>query len=87
MCWLSKSCFFLLPIQLLAGIWLPLTLAPTWLQKIALFNPLSHAVYAARALFIGTYTDPTILHGFVAILIVFLVALYWSTNLFKKSEE
>lgn len=79
--------FFIQPLQLLAGFMLPLTLAPGWLQKIAWLNPLSHVVYATRALFIGAYTDPAVLWGFVVISLVALAAFYWSANLFKKSTE
>ena len=79
--------FFLLPAQLLAGFTLPLTFAPGWLQKVAWFNPLSHAVAAARALFIGAYSDTAILRGFGAMVLVALIALYLSANLFKKSAE
>jgi ABC-2 type transport system permease protein len=34
----------LLSLRFLAGILLPLTFAPTWLQKIAFYNPVFHAV-------------------------------------------
>lgn len=77
----------LLPLQLLAGITLPLTLAPTWLQKVASFNPLSHAVTASRALFIGDYSDTAIVTGFLAAGSIALVAFYLSAKLFKKSAE
>ncbi len=79
--------FFLLPIQLLAGITLPLTLAPAWLQKIAAFNPLSHAVSAARSLFLGSYAQETVFWGFGVMLVVACGAFYWSANLFKKAAE
>ncbi len=79
--------FFLLPAQLLAGVTLPLTLAPAWLARIAFFNPLSHAVSAARALFHGSYTDATVWWGFGVMVLVTIVAFYWSANLFKKSAE
>ena len=42
-----------LPVLLLSGILLPMSLAPDWLQTIASFNPFSHAVTAARDLFNG----------------------------------
>lgn len=79
--------FFILPAQLLAGVTLPLTFAPGWLQWIAFFNPLSHAVLAARALFHGSYTDITVFQGFSIMTFVTIVAFYWSANLFKKSAE
>lgn len=78
---------FLLPIQLLAGITLPLSLAPDWLQKVAWFNPLSHAVTAARELFLGNYHSTTVLGGFVATTLVATIAFYLSARLFQKSAE
>lgn len=41
----------LLPIVLLAGIMLPMSLAPHWLFVLSRFNPLSYVVDGARALF------------------------------------
>lgn len=79
--------FFLLPIQLLAGITLPLTLAPAWLQNVALFNPLSHAVTAARNLFAGLLMDSTVILGFAVMLAVAGCALFWSINQFKRAVE
>ena len=79
--------FFLLPLQLLAGITLPLTLAPKWLQNVAYFNPLSHAVSSARALFIGDYTNQAIIIGYIFLTVVASTVFYFSTNLFKKITE
>jgi ABC-2 type transport system permease protein len=49
-----------LPVLLLSGVLLPLSLAPGWLQAVATLNPLSHAVLAARALFNEQLGDPSI---------------------------
>lgn len=43
------------PIMLLSGILLPLTVGPKWLQNIGKVNPFSHTVDAARALFRGDF--------------------------------
>ena len=53
--------FFMIPLQLLSGITLPLTLAPLWIQRVALANPLTHAVNAARALFNSNFSDSSII--------------------------
>lgn len=79
--------FFLLPLQLLAGITLPLTLAPLWLQRIASFNPLSHAVTASRALFAADYANTAILWGFGSMLIAATIVFCFASNLFKKAAE
>lgn len=79
--------FFLVPVQLLAGITLPLVLAPDWLQNIAWFNPLSHAVTACRHLFAGTLNHSSIIGSFIIMAIVTVVALAWSISKFSKSVE
>lgn len=79
--------FFLLPLQLLAGITLPLTLAPMWLQKLAYLNPLSHAVSAARALFIGDFAHQSIVLGFVAMILCACVAFYCASRVFTRMAE
>lgn len=79
--------FFLLPLQLLAGITLPLTLAPQWLQNVAFFNPLAHAVEAARQLFLGNFAATEVLWGFISMSLVAILAFYWAAKLFKKTSE
>lgn len=44
-----------IPLMLLSGILLPMSVGPTWLQNIAKANPFSHTVDAARALFRGDF--------------------------------
>lgn len=65
-----------LPIMLLSGIMLPISLAPQWLKTAALFNPFYYAVEASRALFAGNFNEIIIPEGFV-IMIVFVVVAVW----------
>ncbi len=53
-----------------------MSLAPTWLQHVAAFNPLLYAVDAQRALFANQISDVSVLKGFLAVggLAVFAVA-------------
>jgi ABC-2 type transport system permease protein len=62
-----------LPLLLLSGVMLPMSLAPDWLQTVAKFNPLYHAVAAIRALFNASFGDGEIVLG-VVLLIVLAVA-------------
>jgi ABC-2 type transport system permease protein len=48
-----------LPVLLLSGILLPMTLAPGWLQAVSDVNPLKHVVSGTRALFAGEYGTAT----------------------------
>lgn len=52
-----------LPILLLSGVLLPMTIAPQWLQNLAHANPLLYAVDAARAIFLGHLGDPSVAKG------------------------
>ena len=45
----------MLPVLLLSGILLPMTLGPAWLQTISDVNPLKHVVEGTRAFFLGGY--------------------------------
>jgi ABC-2 type transport system permease protein len=66
-----------LPLLLLSGVLLPLTLAPGWLRNIAAANPLSYAVDAARAVFNDHLGDVSVEKGVLitAVLAVFAVAI------------
>jgi ABC-2 type transport system permease protein len=66
-----------LPLLLLSGVLLPLTLAPGWLRAIAAVNPLSYAVDAARAVFNDHLSDISVEKGVLitAVLAVFAVAI------------
>jgi ABC-2 type transport system permease protein len=65
-----------LPLLLLSGILLPMTLAPHWLQFLSTINPLTHAVDAARALFNADWGNPDIAIG-VTISAIFAVFAVW----------
>lgn len=46
----------LLPVLLLSGTMLPMTLAPRWLYALSRINPISYVVDGARTAFAGAYT-------------------------------
>jgi ABC-2 type transport system permease protein len=62
-----------LPVLLLSGILLPMSLAPGWLQVLSSINPFRHIVDALRAVFRGDITNPEVAIG--GVLAVILVAL------------
>lgn len=75
-----------LPLLLLSGILLPMTLAPRWLQVLADINPLSHAVSALRALFIGNYGDPELYWGIGLMAVLAAVSLAFAGRAFGRSQ-
>ena len=77
--------FFLLPIQLLSGVMLPLALAPLWIRQVAAFNPLTYAVDAARSLFNGTLGDPAVLRGFAVLTVLTVLSLWWAARQFRQA--
>jgi ABC-2 type transport system permease protein len=66
---------FVLPILLLSGILLPMSLAPGWLQTVSDVNPLKHVVEGTREFFVGGYGTSTAWWG--AALTVGLAVLGW----------
>ncbi len=77
--------FVALPLLLLSGIFLPMTLAPDWLQTLSSINPLTHAVDAARALFNGMWDDPQIVVGAVVMGTLTLVTLLVASRTFSRA--
>ena len=75
---------FLLPIQLLSGITLPLTLAPYWIQTTARFNPFAHTVDGARALFVGKLSDPAVFTSFGLMCVIAGFTLYILIKTYKN---
>lgn len=75
---------FVLPVQLLSGITLPLTLAPYWIQKTALFNPIAHSVDGARALFVGKLSDASVFISFALMCVITGLAFYTLIKTYKQ---
>ena len=74
-----------LPILLLSGVLLPMSLAPQWLQNIAAANPLSYAVLAARAVFIDHLSDPSVFKGVAIMAVLSIVAIFIGARAFGRA--
>ena len=74
-----------LPLLLLSGVMLPMSLGPDWLQTLARFNPLYHAVAALRALFNASYHDGEITTGLVLLVVLAVVTVYVGARSFGRS--
>ncbi|HEU0168119.1 MAG TPA: ABC transporter permease, partial [Chloroflexota bacterium] len=74
-----------LPLLLLSGVLLPLSLAPGWLQAIAAANPLSYAVTAARAIFLNDLSQPSVLTGVLIMAVLALVASALAARSFGRA--
>lgn len=76
-----------LPILLLSGILLPMSLAPRWLQLVSDVNPIKHVVEAIRAIFRGNIASfETVLGVGLAVLIV-IAAASLGNHVFKAQTK
>jgi ABC-2 type transport system permease protein len=64
------------PLMLLSGIMLPLTLGPGWLQGIARVTPFHYIINAMRDAFSGHYLNTIMLEG-IAVSIGLAIACLW----------
>jgi ABC-2 type transport system permease protein len=76
----------LLPLLLLSGILLPMSLAPGWLQGLSDVNPLKHIVDGARSFFQGDLLDATAIWGLVATIALVIVSVEIGRRTFAKES-
>jgi ABC-2 type transport system permease protein len=76
-----------LPLTLLAGVLLPLSLGPGWLQGLGHANPMYYAVEAARQLAAGTLASATVALGFAVSGASALLAVAWATRCYRRAME
>lgn len=74
-----------LPLTLLSGILLPLSLGPGWLQALGHVNPMYYAVEAARDLAAGTIATPAVGEGFLVLGAVAALALWSGTRSYRRA--
>ncbi|NBE92459.1 ABC transporter permease [Nonomuraea sp. KC401] len=75
---------FMLPIMLLAGLFVPISFAPDWMKTLAPVNPLYHAVEAGRALFAGRLSDSSIPVAFGLFLVLAVLTTIWSMRSLRR---
>ncbi|MGN6445197.1 ABC transporter permease [Amnibacterium sp.] len=73
-----------LPVLLLSGILLPIT-QPKWLVAVSDVVPTRHIVDAIRRVFTGTF-DSTVWWGSFWAVLVFAVAGWWGTRVFRREN-
>lgn len=75
-----------IPVLLLSGILLPMTLAPKWLYDVSRVNPFTHVVDGARAAFRGDYASTSLVAGLVAAALLAVVGLAVATRTFQRES-
>jgi len=74
-----------LPLLLLSGVLLPMSLAPEWLRTVADFNPLAYAVNAQRALFANHVFDASVVKGFLTLSVLSVASIAAATRSFGRA--
>jgi ABC-2 type transport system permease protein len=74
-----------LPILLLAGVLLPISLGPSWMRVLAHFNPLYYLVQASRVLAGGTLSGTAVWQAFAVLVPLCLLVLAWATRVFRTA--
>jgi len=76
----------MMPVLLLSGILLPMTLGPAWLIRASDFMPTRWVVDAVRGSVDGTFASSAMLWGIAWTLVLFTGALWWGTSTFRKEN-
>ncbi|HEX4833218.1 MAG TPA: ABC transporter permease [Trebonia sp.] len=74
-----------LPLTLLSGILLPLSLGPPWLRVLGHLNPMYYAVAAARDLAAGTVGTAVVGAGFAVTAAAAALAIWWGTRAYSRA--
>jgi ABC-2 type transport system permease protein len=74
------------PVLLLSGILLPMSIAPAWLRTLSDANPLKHVVDGVRAFFLGDVTTATAGWGLLATAALVAVGLVAGTRTFRRES-
>jgi ABC-2 type transport system permease protein len=74
-----------LPILLLAGVLLPISLGPEWMRVLAHFNPLYYLVVASRVLASGSLTETAVWQGAAVLVPLCALILTWATGVVRKA--
>jgi ABC-2 type transport system permease protein len=75
-----------IPVLLLSGILLPMSLAPHWLRIVADVNPLKHVVDGVRVFFRGDIATATGFWGLVATVGLVAVGVWFGTATFRRES-
>ncbi|WP_055483358.1 ABC transporter permease [Sphaerimonospora mesophila] len=76
-----------IPLMLLSGALLPMSLAPAWLDAVSRLTPFRYAVEALRALFAGAYASPDVLWGVLVTSAFVVIAVAMGTRIFQRENS
>ena len=76
----------MMPVLLLSGILLPMTIGPTWLQRAGDFMPIKHIVDGVRSAFAGDLGASGVLWGSLWAALLLVLAVWWGTATFRREN-
>jgi len=74
------------PLMLLSGIMLPLTLGPGWLQGIGRISPFRYIIDAMRQFYLGQYWNNLVLEGVCVALGIAAVCMWLGSRVFVREN-
>ncbi|GLW97859.1 ABC transporter permease [Microtetraspora sp. NBRC 16547] len=74
------------PLLLLSGAFLPMSLAPRWLDILSRFTPFRYVVEAVRGLFAGSYASAPVLWGTVVSLVLAVASVAVGVRIFQSEN-
>jgi ABC-2 type transport system permease protein len=75
-----------IPVLLLSGILLPMSIGPEWLSTISDLMPVKWIVDAIRDAFQGDFMTGSVLAGSLTAVVLFALAMWWGTSTFSKDD-
>jgi ABC-2 type transport system permease protein len=75
-----------IPVLLLSGILLPMSLAPAWLRRVSDVNPLKHVVDGTRAFFVGDVASSAGFWALVSTVGLVAVGVWYGTLTFRRES-
>jgi len=76
----------MMPVLLLSGILLPMTIGPKWLLNVSDWMPFRWVVDAVRTAFSGEFATSPMVWGSVWAAVLFVAAVAWGTSTFRKEN-
>ncbi|MEU8124993.1 ABC transporter permease [Spirillospora sp. NPDC049024] len=75
-----------LPLMLLSGLLLPMSLAPGWLDAVSRFTPFRYTVDAARAAFLGDYASAAVAEGALVAVVLLVASVALGARRFRREN-
>jgi ABC-2 type transport system permease protein len=72
------------PVSLLAGVLIPLSVAPLWVQRVALWNPFAWGTNGMRAVFQGQLGNQVVWQASLILAVLAVLAVVLSSRLFNR---